>query len=372
MPVPNLLKKALQSVPARKLMDECRKMVPAGTTADKAVQLLDRYSKELDVRKKASIAKELEQIFQKMQKNKEDADNQQKESEGLILKVLQLLVAMTVASKGANDALAQVSQAYSPSQDLMPYVAKLAPAAAAVTGTVEEVNAIIKKYNGFRNDHVKEFEGVPGAETFNNAEELKNDPRFAQYSDSLNNIRYPATFFSFPNAEMLNQFQQETGIKVQPVMSNAERSQQQGQHYQPNQDYQRSQQNPSNQQQQRQNSAPTPKPENHYDVLNQHLKDFGIKDDKGQPIQISPSCSQQDLNKAYKKLSVAAHPDKAASMLPEDRTPKIEEKITQATNRFKDISQRFSTLRDPHEKEAYDSANNLSSSSAPSMGMGRG
>ena len=75
----------------------------------------------------------------------------------------------------------------------------------------------------------------------------------------------------------------------------------------------------------------TRKKKTHYDVL-----------------RVSPDCSQTEIRKAYHKLAIQFHPDKAISS---DENEKDKE---EKTAKFQKISVAYTCLSDPKEREKYD------------------
>lgn len=61
---------------------------------------------------------------------------------------------------------------------------------------------------------------------------------------------------------------------------------------------------------------------------------------------MTPSATEQDIRKAYKKLALKWHPD---------RNSATEEDQKQAEKMFRDINDAYSVLSDPQKKKMYDS-----------------
>ena len=91
------------------------------------------------------------------------------------------------------------------------------------------------------------------------------------------------------------------------------------------------------------NSSNSGKPETFYDTL-------GVEE----------KCSQDDIKKAYRKLSFMHHPDKNGNS-------------TESTEKFQKISEAFSVLGDPDERVKYDMNRNNPFANIGGMGgMGGG
>lgn len=69
---------------------------------------------------------------------------------------------------------------------------------------------------------------------------------------------------------------------------------------------------------------------------------------------MQPDCSQEDLKRAYRRLSLLHHPDKVAAAAAASSSSERDSALQQATLRFQQIGFAYTVLKDASRREKYD------------------
>ncbi|KAJ3216885.1 hypothetical protein HDU67_008792 [Dinochytrium kinnereticum] len=88
----------------------------------------------------------------------------------------------------------------------------------------------------------------------------------------------------------------------------------------------------------------------------QNLQKQAKRKDYYKILEIDRSASDNEIKKAYRRLALVHHPDKQAGLSDDEKE--------KASAKFKEVSEAYSVLSDPHKKEMFDSGMDVDGSSA--------